>query len=81
MFYLLKKSNTGGPFIVFNRYHKKDVTKITRERRKRDKYILDKEGKLIQKIVWFDANALNNTLGFDEVDIEVPKNNDMYIIF
>ena len=51
-FYLLRKNNTGGPSIVFNRYHEKDVTKITRVRRKGDKYILDKEGKLIKKDCW-----------------------------
>ena len=106
-FYLLRKNNTGGPSIVFNRYHENDVTKITRVRRKGDKYILDKEGKLIKKIVGFDANALylyslmqgmptsnlkhqifndnqninellKNTFGFYEVDIEVPKNDEMY---
>ena len=40
-FYLLKKNNAGGPSIVFNRYHEKDVTRITKLLRRENKYILE----------------------------------------
>ena len=57
-FYLLKKNNVGGPSIVFHRYHEKDVTRISTVQRKDGKYTLSTDGKLIQKILGFDANAL-----------------------
>ena len=57
-FYLLRDNNVGGPSIVFHRYHEKDVTRISFVIRKNKTYILNGEGKLIKKIVGFDANAL-----------------------
>ena len=57
-FYLLRENNVGGPSIVFHRYHEKDVTRISNVFRKNKKYILDSEGKIIKKIIGFDANAL-----------------------
>ena len=57
-FYLLRDNNVGGPSIVFHRYHEKDVTTISDVVCKDEKYVLQKEGKLIKKIVGFDANAL-----------------------
>ena len=106
-FYLLRDNNVGGPSIVFHRFHEKDVPTISDVVCKDEKYILQKEGKLIKKIVGFDANALylwslsqdmptstlkyetfddnkninellQTTYGFYEVDIQVPKTDDMY---
>ena len=57
-FYLLKVNNVGGPSIVFHRYHEKDVTHISNVVRKNGSYVLGEEGKLVKKIIGFDANAL-----------------------
>ena len=57
-FYLLKDNNVGGPSIVFHRYHEKDVTHISNVVRKNGSYVLGEEGKLVKKIIGFDANAL-----------------------
>lgn len=57
VFYKFKKNIRGGPSIVFHRYHEKDRTQITRTRYE-DEWTYDKEGKLVKKIVGFDANAL-----------------------
>ena len=57
-FYKLKNNCVGGPSIVFHRYHEKDVTRISRAIRRNGKYELIEDGKLISKIVGYDANAL-----------------------
>ena len=58
-FYKLKKNNTGGPSIVFHRYHEQDKTKISRVKYVgNSKYEKIEGGKMVKKIVGFDANAL-----------------------
>ena len=57
-FYKLKYNKVGGPSIVFHRYHEKDVTHISNVVRKYGSYVLGEEGKLVKKIIGFDANAL-----------------------
>lgn len=59
VFYKLKENVVGGPSIIFHRYHEAGKTKI-----KHPTYDLEnktweaKDGKLVEKIVGFDANAL-----------------------
>ena len=50
LYHLIRDNNTGGPSIIFHRYH--DKTK-TREAEK------GQDAKLCEKIVGYDANALN----------------------
>ena len=51
LYHLIKDNNTGGPSIVFHRYHEAGKTKI-REAEK------GQAAKLCEKIVGYDANAL-----------------------
>jgi hypothetical protein len=59
-FYKFKKNITGGASIVFHRYHEKDKTQITRTHYDTTKkeWTYDKEGKTVNKVVGYDANAL-----------------------
>ena len=51
LYHLIKDNNTGGPSIIFHRYHEADKTKL-REAEEGE------AAKLCQKIVGYDANAL-----------------------
>ena len=51
MYHFIRDNNTGGSSIIFHRYHVAGKTKI-REAEK------DKDAKLCEKIVGYDANAL-----------------------
>ena len=51
LYHLIKDNNTGGPSIIFHRYHEASKTKI-REVEK------GPAAKLCEKIVGYDANAL-----------------------
>ena len=51
LYHLIRDNNTGGPSIIFHRYHEAGKTKI----RKTEK---GQAAKLCQKIVGYDANAL-----------------------
>ena len=59
-FYKFKKNITGGASIIFHRYHEKDKTQITRIHydKNQKEWSYDKEGKVVKKIVGYDANAL-----------------------
>ena len=59
-FYKFKQNITGGASIVFHRYHEKDKTQITRTHYNTNKkeWYYDKAGKVVKKIVGYDANAL-----------------------
>ena len=52
--YLFKKNMMGGPSIIFHRYHEAGKTKI-REKEMKDQ---EKEAKMCEKIVGYNANAL-----------------------
>ena len=58
VFYLLKKNITGGASIVFHRYHEAGITRIKRPVYKNGKWEMGKEGKMVEQIIGFDANAL-----------------------
>ena len=58
VFYLLKKNITGGASIVFHRYHEAGITRIKRPVYKNGEWAEGKEGKMVEQIVGFDANAL-----------------------
>ena len=51
LYHLIKDNNTGGPSIIFHRYHEAGKTKIREAEEGQD-------AKLCQKIVGYDANAL-----------------------
>ena len=51
LYHLIKDNNTGGPSIIFHRYHGAGKTKIREAEEGQD-------AKLCQKIVGYDANAL-----------------------
>ena len=51
LYHLIRDNNTGGPSIIFHRYHEAGQTKI-RERER------GQAAKLCEKIVGYDANAL-----------------------
>jgi len=51
LYHLIKDNNTGGPSIIFHRYHETGKTKIREAEEGQD-------AKLCQKIVGYDANAL-----------------------
>ena len=51
LYHLIKDSNTGGPSIIFHRYHEAGKTKIRQVEK-------GQVAKLCQKIVGYDANAL-----------------------
>ena len=54
LYYLMKKNMVGGPSIIFHRYHEAGKTKI-REKEMKDH---EKEPKVCEKIIGYDANAL-----------------------
>ena len=58
VFYKLKNSITGGPSIVFHRYHEANETKIKRPIYENGEWKEGEEGKVVQNITGFDANAL-----------------------
>ena len=51
MYHLIRDNNTGGPSIIFHRYHEAGKTKIREAEKGQD-------AKLCEKIVGYDANAL-----------------------
>ena len=51
LYHLIRDNNTGGPSIIFHRYHEAGKTRIRETERGQD-------AKLCQKIVGYDANAL-----------------------
>src|SRR4029079_3789961 len=59
-FYKLKNNIVGGPSIVYHRYHEKGVTKINKihYNEKTKEWYYDDNGKEVQSVVGFDANAL-----------------------
>ena len=58
-FYKLRNNNVGGPSIVFNRYHEADKKTISHVKHvKNGEYEIIPNGKVVKKIVGFDANAL-----------------------
>ena len=59
-FYKIKNNIVGGPSIVFHRYHEKDETKINRVQYDVDtqQWYYKNDGKVVKKIVGFDANSL-----------------------
>ena len=61
VFNLMKDNIVGGASIVFHRYHEKNVTKIQRVHydKENNRWYYDKFGKIVKKIVGFDANALS----------------------
>ena len=60
VFYKLKNNIVGGASIVFHRYHEKDKTQITRTHYNAEtkEWSYQSDGKVVQKIQGFDANAL-----------------------
>jgi hypothetical protein len=58
VFYLLKEQITGGPSIVFHRYHEAGKTKIKRPYFRNGEWFEGVEGKDVKQITEFDANAV-----------------------
>jgi hypothetical protein len=60
VFYKIKNNIVGGPSIVYHRYHEKGITQINRlhYNQKKNEWYYNSEGKLVNKVVGFDANAL-----------------------
>ena len=60
VFYKIKSNIVGGPSIVYHRYHEKDVTEINRlhYNQEENEWFYNSEGKTVNTIVGFDANAL-----------------------
>jgi hypothetical protein len=58
VFYKLKNNITGGASIVFHRYHEAGKTTIMRPVYEHGEWNRGQEGKLVDRIVGFDANAL-----------------------
>lgn len=80
-FYLYKKKGiTGGPSIVFHRYHKVDETKIQHISHNSETWSVDSEGKTVKVIISFDANSLYPwAYGFNDMPcgkVKVTKNPD-----
>ena len=60
VFYKIKGNIVGGPSIVYHRYHEKGLTKINRVHYNEEEkeWFYNTEGKSVDRIVGFDANAL-----------------------
>ena len=60
VFYKIKGNIVGGPSIVYHRYHEKGLTKINRVHYNKEEkeWFYNTEGKSVDRIVGFDANAL-----------------------
>ena len=60
VFYEIKKNITGGASLVFHRYHEAGKTKIQRVKYNINtkEWYYEKDGKFVQKIEGYDANAL-----------------------
>jgi hypothetical protein len=60
VFYKIKGNIVGGPSIVYHRYHEKGLTKINRDyyNEEEKEWFYNTEGKSVDRIVGFDANAL-----------------------
>ena len=60
VFYKIKNNIVGGPSIVYHRYHEKGATKINRVHYNQasKEWYYNSDGKDVQSIVGYDANAL-----------------------
>jgi len=60
VFYKIKSNIVGGPSIVYHRYHEKGITEINRlhYNQEKHKWYYKSQGKIVNTIAGFDANAL-----------------------
>ena len=59
IFYKIKHNVSWGPSIVFTRFHSAYLTNIQRTKfnKSKNNFELLPKGRLVQKVIWFDANA------------------------